>query len=208
MEQVLVPGGSRPYVDGDSLDFGGPLVFTIPDVLNPDECARMIQRIEDLGTTDAPITSAAGPVMRPEVRNNRRVMIDDAPLAGLLFDRIRPHLPAHLCGMQPVGANERFRCYRYDPSHKFGPHYDGAFIRSERERSLLTFMVYLNEGFSGGPTNFLDYDVSVRPRTGHALLFQHFVLHEGAVVTSGTKYALRSDVMYRQGLGSAPSGVM
>jgi prolyl 4-hydroxylase len=197
MPQVLVPGSPRRYVDGDSLDHGGPLVFSIPDVLAPDECAAMIRRIEELGPSDAPITTAAGPVMRPEIRNNRRVMIDDEALAARLFDRIRARVPAPLCGMQPVGANERFRCYRYDPSHRFGPHYDGAFIRNDRERSLLTFMVYLNEGFGGGHTNFLDYDVSVRPRTGHALLFQHFLLHEGAVVTSGTKYALRSDIMYR-----------
>jgi hypothetical protein len=29
-------------------------------------------------------------------------------------------------------------------------------------------------------------------------LFQHFLLHEGCYVTSGLKYALRTDVMYRR----------
>ncbi|MEQ1701420.1 MAG: hypothetical protein ABMA25_15030, partial [Ilumatobacteraceae bacterium] len=33
------------------------------------------------------------------------------------------------------------------------------------------------------------------PKTGMALLFQHRILHEGAVVTSGTKYVLRTDVI-------------
>ena len=75
---------------------------------------------------------------------------------------------------------------------------DGAFVRDEREESLLTFMVYLNEGFAGGDTRFYDYDVSVTPRTGMALLFQHFTLHEGCSVTAGVKYALRTDVMYRR----------
>ena len=59
-------------------------------------------------------------------------------------------------------------------------------------------MVYLNEGFAGGETRFHDYEVDVVPRTGMALLFQHRVLHEGCVVTTGTKYVLRSDVMYRR----------
>jgi hypothetical protein len=57
-------------------------------------------------------------------------------------------------------------------------------------------MVYLNEGFGGGTTRFHDFDIDVRPRTGHALLFQHRLLHEGCEVASGTKYVLRSDVMY------------
>ena len=29
-----------------------------------------------------------------------------------------------------------------------------------------------------------------------ALIFDHFLLHEGAAVTRGRKYVLRSDVMY------------
>jgi prolyl 4-hydroxylase len=70
-------------------------------------------------------------------------------------------------------------------------------VRGPRERSLLTLMVYLNEGFEGGATAFHDFGVAVRPRTGMALLFQHRLLHEGCEVSAGVKYVLRSDVMYR-----------
>jgi predicted 2-oxoglutarate/Fe(II)-dependent dioxygenase YbiX len=125
-------------------------------------------------------------------------MFDDPAFAALLFDRVAAHVPPQLCGMKPVGANERFRCYRYDVDQRFAPHYDGAFIRNEDERSLLTFMVYLNDGFGGGATKFHDFDVDVTPKAGMALLFQHFLLHEGCFVTRGVKYALRSDVMYRR----------
>jgi len=193
----MVPGYGRPYLDGDSLDHGGPLVFTIPDVMTAEQCARLVARIDALGPTDAPITTSRGFVMRPEIRNNQRVIIDDVELARDLFERIRGSVPAHLFGRRAVGANERFRCYRYEPGQRFAPHYDGAFTRGPSERSELTFMVYLNEGFGGGTTRFHDFDIDVRPRTGHALLFQHRLLHEGCEVTSGTKYVLRSDVMYR-----------
>lgn len=194
---VLVPGYGRPYCDGDSLDQTGPLVFTIDNVLSVDECRGIIDRMETLGFEAAPITTPRGPVMRSDVRNNSRVMFDDPAFAKLLFDRVSPHIPQQLCEMTPVGANERFRCYRYDVDQRFAPHYDGAFIRNDTERSLLTFMVYLNEGFSGGATDFHDFGVRVVPRIGTALLFQHFLLHEGCFVTSGLKYALRTDVMYR-----------
>ena len=33
---------------------------------------------------------------------------------------------------------------------------------------------------------------------GKALVFLHLLLHEGAPVTGGRKYALRTDVMYRR----------
>jgi predicted 2-oxoglutarate/Fe(II)-dependent dioxygenase YbiX len=195
--QVLVPGSGRGYLDGDSLDHGAPIAFTLGGVLTRDECATLVARIDAANPEVAPITTSAGFVMRPDIRNNERAIIDDVALARELFGRVAAALPSPLCGMTPVGANERFRCYRYQPGQRFAAHYDGAFHRDEHERSLLTFMVYLNEGFEGGHTEFLDFGVSAVPRTGSALLFQHQVLHEGCEVVSGTKYVLRSDVMYR-----------
>jgi prolyl 4-hydroxylase len=193
---IVVAGTGRLYVDGDSLDGMAPLVFTIADVFGPAECEAAIARAEQTGFDTAPITTGAGFVMRPEVRNNDRAMFDDVELAAELFARIRDMLPRRMCGRRPVGVNERFRCYRYMPGQQFKAHYDGAFQRSASERSELTFMIYLNDGFTGGQTVFHDFDVDVAPRRGMALLFQHEVLHEGRVVESGVKYVLRSDVMY------------
>jgi len=194
--QLLVPGSGRRYLDGDSLDHSAPLVFSIAGVLAADECTATIAQIEQLGFADAPITTPRGFVMRKDIRNNTRVMFDDVPLAAMLFTRLGAALPAQVCGRRAVGVNERFRCYRYEPGQRFAPHYDGAYRRSPTERSELTLMVYLNEGFTGGTTAFHDFGVEATPRTGAALLFQHQLLHEGCVVRSGIKYVLRSDVMY------------
>ena len=49
-----------------------------------------------------------------------------------------------------------------------------------------------------GATNLVDLEVSVVPRAGRAFLFNHHLLHEGARVTKGLKYVLRSDLMYRR----------
>lgn len=172
-------------------------VWTIPNILSAAECAAMVDRIEALGPTPAPVSTHRGFEMLPEIRNNTRVVFDDVSLAAELFARVRAHVPAQLAGMRVIGANERFRCYRYTPGQRFTPHYDGAFVRDDRERSQLTLIVYLNDDYEGGATAFHDFIVKVRPRRGTALLFQHLLLHEGCVVTSGTKYAMRSDVMYR-----------
>lgn len=181
------------------LDLTKPLYWTVDDLLAREECEALIARIESLGPRIAPISRAEGPVVDLRERNNTRVMFDDEGLARQLFDRVRPHLPEELSGKRAVGANERLRCYRYEPGQRFAAHYDGAFFRSADERSLLTFLVYLNDGFTGGETAFLDLHEAIRPKTGRALLFQHAILHEGCEVREGVKYALRSDIMYRSG---------
>jgi prolyl 4-hydroxylase len=123
-------------------------------------------------------------------------VFDDHRLARDLFARIADALPARVANLRPVGANERFRCYRYEAGQYFAPHRDGAFWRDDGERSLLTFMVYLNTGFDGGSTTFHEHGVTVEPVPGRALLFQHLLLHEGCEVKRGVKYALRSDIMF------------
>ena len=181
------------------LDSFNPLVLTVADVLTRGECAALIARIEAAGPTVAPITTGRGFELRPDLRNNTRVMFDDAALAARLFEAVRPHVPARLeTEWELCGANERLRCYRYAPGQYFGPHFDGAYVRHRDERSLLTFLVYLNECEAGGDTGFLDLGLTVRPATGTALLFNHLLLHEGAEVKAGLKYALRSDLMYRR----------
>jgi hypothetical protein len=186
------------------LDHSHPLVWTIPNVLNQWECDVLIEKIEALGPELATVDRPEGHVIDTGTRNSGRVIFDDRTLADRIFTQAishprMVHIPSELRGMERVGLNERFRCYRYNPGEYFGPHYDGAFVRNERERSLLTFMVYLNggEGLVGGQTNFIDLEHVVDPEPGLALVFQHRVKHEGVEVTSGTKYVVRSDVMYK-----------
>jgi prolyl 4-hydroxylase len=68
-------------------------------------------------------------------------------------------------------------------------------LRRSRERSHLTFMIYINDGYEGGETAFDEFEV--KPESGMALWFVHQLRHKGNPVTAGRKYALRSDVMYR-----------
>ncbi|MBN9121925.1 MAG: 2OG-Fe(II) oxygenase [Planctomycetes bacterium] len=184
----------------------GEQVFVVHDFLSPDECAEYVRVTEAVGYAAAPITTAAGFVMAPEVRNNERVMIDNRDWAAKLWGRAGPFLPSPFKGREAIGLNERFRFYRYDVGQTFRPHIDGHFARND-EHSLLTFMVYLNDGCRGGETVIYIQDdgltlpdgaqIRVKPETGKALVFYHYLLHEGAPVAGGRKYVLRTDVMYR-----------
>ncbi len=183
----------------DEVDSTKPYILTIRDVLSPTECELFIQRIECLQPEVATINTLSGTRVNRDVRNNDRVIFEDQSLAATLFDRIRPKAPPEIHGMRLVGANEMFRCYRYKPGMRFAPHADGAFVRNDDEQSFYSFLVYLNDGFTGGATTFITKpEVAIQPETGMGLLFQHPIIHEGSVVTSWVKYVARSDLMYRR----------
>jgi predicted 2-oxoglutarate/Fe(II)-dependent dioxygenase YbiX len=173
-------------------------IATVHDALSPDECASLVARAERVGFGDAPITTPFGFVMAPEVRNNTRVMLDDPETAGALWARLGPLLPPRIRTWRATGLNERLRFYRYEPGQRFVWHADGAFERDDGELSQLTLMLYLNGDFEGGETEFRIFPpISVKPEAGMALCFAHRVLHQGATVTRGVKYVLRTDVMFR-----------
>jgi prolyl 4-hydroxylase len=181
------------------LDHSFPYIKLIRDVLTPEECAALIVRIDDLEPQLATVNTIDGPRINTKHRNNERVIFDDQDLARLVVERSGENIPHTFLSWEFAGANERFRCYRYKQGMRFKPHGDGSFERHIFERSFYSFLVYLNEGFEGGETNFfVNPEISVKPETGMALMFQHPLLHEGAEVTNGMKYVARTDLMYRQ----------
>ncbi|MCA9173685.1 MAG: 2OG-Fe(II) oxygenase [Planctomycetales bacterium] len=171
-------------------------IFTVSEFLDRDECLAHIEFAESMGFADAPITTASGPQMRKDIRNNARVMFDSQDRAGELWSRLEMYVPHMLGPWRACGVNERLRYYRYEAGQQFDWHFDGYFERENGQRSQLTFLVYLNDGFAGGHTAF--DRVSVEPREGLALCFVHAILHKGEPVLDGVKYVLRTDVMYQR----------
>lgn len=173
-------------------------VFSLRNAISREACRELITFAEGQGFDEAPVTTAAGPRMIKELRNNTRVMVDAPAMAEMIWQRLREALPETLHeGWAVKGVNERLRFYRYDPGQLFDWHFDGAFVRSKAERSRLTLMLYLSDDFEGGETEFDDGDqYKVVPVLGSALVFFHGVRHRGAPVTKGRKYVLRTDVMY------------
>jgi hypothetical protein len=176
----------------------GDTIFRVHELLTLEECQFHIDQSEKMGFADAPLGSDKTAEVFKEVRDNARVILDDPSLSAELYRRVTPFLPTDWFGWRPVGLNERWRYYRYDPGQRFAAHTDGCFRRENGEESQFTFMIWLNEDYTGGTTNFhlrSKQVLRVQPRTGSVLVFTHRQLHEGAVVESGRKYALRMDVM-------------
>ncbi len=184
------------------LDLTQPLVWTVDDALPADHCAAYARRIRQGDAEIAPIVGRdGGAEIDLAVRNNTRVMWDDAAEADALLARVASSVPAELSGMRLAGANPRLRLYRYGPGERHGAHWDTQVELAGGVRSLLTLVFYLNDGFEGGDTDFPELERRVTPRAGRALLFQHRILHEATAVLEGEKLVLRTDVLYRQESG-------
>lgn len=108
------------------------------------------------------------------------------------------------------------RFLRYESGQYFAPHCDGHYVGKDgrAEKSFLTVHLYLNGGgqdddgeeIKGGATRFgVDFEnpkedkVDVDPKQGSVLIFQQRdMYHEGVEVQKGTKYTLRTDVIYEK----------
>jgi len=168
--------------------------FSIYGFMDSRDCAAFISQSEDKGYEDAKINDGRTQSKNLSVRNNSRIIFDDETLALSLWSKLKPFVPTNLDGWTPLRVNERFRFYKYDRFQAFNWHRDLPYKPSSFEMSKLTFMVYLNDNFEGGYTDFEDF--KIWPEVGMAAIFHHKLRHAGSAVSRGTKYVLRSDVIY------------
>lgn len=170
-------------------------IFLIENFWSSEECENFIAKTEGIGYEPATIQTDNGPRLVDFVRNNNRVISKDFDLAKDLWQKLKPFAPAAIGKSEAVGLNELFRFYKYQPGQQFKKHRDQSYIRNSSEASYFTFMIYLNDDFRGGATTF--DDLVVNPKKGSALIFYHYLEHEGSEVIQGIKYVLRTDIMYR-----------
>ena len=226
---VAAPPLSFSFVDQEWL---GPRAIVVHNVLSTVECASVMNFMQRHQEEMVPAGST------PSYRNNTRVIVSCEAVAGVVASRVLPVLTMlgedkkivtnanrgeylqNGMGMDGVWTASRinpcFRLCKYLPLGHFAPHFDGDFVVNPlTERSLKTFMIYLNDDYGAGSTNFLSpheiyFDnerkiyasnpdhvkVRYKARQGDAIVFDHKLLHEGAQVTDGQKYIMRSDLVY------------
>jgi prolyl 4-hydroxylase len=170
-------------------------IFTIDGFLSAAACDSFIRKSEAIGYEAASVQTERGARVIKTIRNNNRVLYNDTELARTLWEQAKDVIPPKVGDSNAIGLNELFRFYKYEPGQQFKRHIDQSYIRNEREASYYTFMIYLNDGFEGGETTF--GNISIRSEMGKALIFLHTLEHEGSEVTTGVKYVLRTDIMYR-----------
>lgn len=173
-------------------------IFVIEDFIHAEICQSYIRLSEELGYEEAKLQIGDARIRSEGVRNNLSIFHPDLSLAKALWELCADFFPPQTPYGKPIGLNEDFRFYKYESGMQFKPHRDGVVSKSVSQHSYYTFMIYLNDDCEGGETKFEHFTMT--PKTGAALVFAHNLLHEGAEVSGGVKYVLRTDVICEVGL--------
>jgi prolyl 4-hydroxylase len=97
-------------------------------------------------------------------------------------------------GTRPATA-EPLYILRYTPGQEFKPHFDA--LPGVRNQRMWTALCYLNDGYSGGDTEFPELGITVRGQAGDMLFFRNAdaegrgdprTKHAGLPITAGVKW--------------------
>ena len=183
--------------------FERPRIVVLEHFATAEECQWLIGRAAS-GLQRAKVYRSSSTAQVAETRTNREMSftIFNADVAiSLIRERI-----AAACGA-PVTHFEIPKLLHYSPGEQFALHADFIEARTPdlahelaaRGQRAATFLIYLNEGYEGGATQFPRLDWQYRGGRGDALLFSNVdaggapdydTVHAGMPPTSGEKWVL------------------
>ncbi|HET9444743.1 MAG TPA: 2OG-Fe(II) oxygenase [Steroidobacteraceae bacterium] len=190
--------------------FEKPRIVVLERFAGADECRWLIAR-GGSGLMRAKVYRSSSTPQVAETRTNREMsftIFNADVVLSLIRDRI-----AAACGA-PVTHFEIAKLLHYSPGEQFALHAD--FIEpntpelarelATRGQRAATFLIYLNDGYEGGATQFPRLDWQYRGGGGDALLFSNVdasgapdydTVHAGTPPTSGEKWVLSQWVRMR-----------
>lgn len=140
-----------------------------------------------------------------ELRPGDRLFRADKPYRLLwLAELIYAHLPSIDLGSErSCGVDPNMQIYRLSEGRgAVSRHVDQDFTTEDGSSALYSILIYLSSGYVGGETVFNGSERAPDVEEGAGLLFKHDVPHEGLVVLGGEKYILKTDLLFRNSLGT------
>ncbi len=145
-----------------------PEVTVFPSLFSDDECDFLVEAALPLLQPSKVVDPVTGKLTANPVRTSDAAafsLIAESPAIHALCARL-----ARASGTS-VKQGEPLQVLRYLPGQEYRPHFD-ALGETDNQR-ILTFLVYLNDGYEGGGTRFMRSNLAVSGRKGDALLFRN-----------------------------------
>ena len=177
-------------------------LYSIPNFLSDEECNKIIAHIDE---HNAPSRVANDSLISGGVDNTHRTSYT-SNLSDDIVPKLKQRIAVEL-GIDNVKHGEGIQGQRYQPGQYFKPHCDFFSGKSFNSNCLAsgnrthTLMVFLNDDFTGGATNFPTLMKKFEPKKGTAIVWENMTaegqtipeaLHEGQEVIEGTKYIITS----------------
>jgi hypothetical protein len=201
-----------------------PGAFQLFNVLSSSEADAFVERTEQLGFhQDSPVS------LPHSIRHNDNLnWVVSKTIDDTIWQRCKALVTENIDNQIARGLNPRFRFYRYSEGDFFQTHTDASWTGSRVINGQLiadaypgwyskfTFLLFLNDAYAGGHTQFLvtksepkkpaisadnSTMISVKTPKGAALCFPHgdhplHCLHAGEEVSSGIKTLIRTEILF------------
>ena len=184
--------------------FEKPRIVVIERFATEEECRWLVARADGGGLQRAKVYRGSSTAQVAETRTNREMsftIFNADVVLSLIRDRI-----AAATGAQ-VSHFEIAKLLHYSPGEQFALHADFIEAKTpelarelaQRGQRAATFLVYLNDGYEGGATQFPRLSWQYRGGRGDALLFSNVdpsgapdydTVHAGMPPTAGEKWVL------------------
>lgn len=170
-----------------------PYIALYPQLLSLAEC-RYLAVLGTPWLQQAAVISAAGTArMDDQMRDAEACSIPN--LSEDLVVQAINRCIASATGTQAAWG-EPLNILKYAPGQQYKPHHDGTGSDNVSVREL-TALIWLNDQFEGGETDFPEINIRVRGGTGDMLVFRNVhddgrlderMMHAGLPVTEGVKW--------------------
>jgi len=224
--KVVKPKEKQVY-DGTLLEF--------PKVLEKKEVQFLLNQADKHGYQPVGVDGYMSHYKEGDPIGSLRASVFSADLASILWHRLSPYfenprvftdkIATDIGGSgvwRPIGVSPLFRYIKYTSGGLLVPHYDAPFIASDKQRTLMSLVLYLAaDGVTGGETRFIkdpqaktpfdqkDFSdwqrfakkneilFEVVPKAGAAISFDHRILHDSSEIKGeGQKVIIRTDIVF------------
>ncbi len=192
IEAMTIDDEGNPLETPDGIILSeDPLVRHFPALLTSDECDFLRDVV---GDTFEP--SMVYDSNRQLVRNQIRTS-DGTSIHWMIENPAVVALNRRVAAISDSDYDygEALALLRYAPAQEYRPHFD--FVDAVTNRRLQTALIYLNDGYEGGQTQFVRTGLTVKGGKGDVILFRNdgpdgrvnpLSEHAGLPVTKGAKY--------------------
>lgn len=182
-------------------DYGAYEVRQIPEFLDAQSCDTLVDATR-FNLERSTVISPTGSVSNESRTSHQTWLCNgvvEERVQGIVSDIYRKS--ADITGVSDLSKYECVQIAAYKPTQRFSSHHDSHICIGPQDGEIIrrrwTILVYLNDDFIGGETEFPNLQRKIKPSKGSAILFSNIgddgcehpmSLHAGLPVTTGTKF--------------------
>lgn len=123
----------------------------------------------------------------------------DQNLADYFYELLDVYTKGKLCDINIYKTNKYIMTAKYQTNEGFSIHTDTGlyFNYKENKGSKFTFLIYLNDDYTGGVTIFYfkENQISIKPKVGKSIKFDMEIPYCGDKIISGDKYWIGCEII-------------